>query len=160
NYLLAMGRSKLPIITREDGSIYFNKDYNFEYGKIDIIRDGEYPIFSYGTMLHRAVKVSLLLKEKGISAAVLNVASPLQLDEEVLNKYLKNNIAFTYEDHNINTGLSSILSQYITKSGRQVRLIPFGIKDYPCSGKPNEVFELIGLDEKSVAKEVEKILEK
>ena len=158
NYLLAMGRSKLPIITREDGSIYFNKDYNFEYGKIDVIRDGEYPIFSYGTMLHRAVKVALLLKEKGISAAVLNVASPLQLDEEVLNKYLNSKIAFTYEDHNINTGLSSVLSQYITKSGKQVRLIPFGIKDYPYSGKPDEVFELIGLDEKSVAGIVEKLI--
>jgi len=105
NYLLAMGRSKLPIITKEDGSIFFDNSYQFEYGKIDVIRDGQYPLFTYGTMLYRAIKVAEILKENGVSVAILNVSAPLLLDEKILGQYLSNNIAFTYEDHNINTGL-------------------------------------------------------
>jgi transketolase len=159
NYLLAMGRSKLPIITKEGSdAIYFDEDYIFEYGKIDIIRDGKYPIFTYGTMVHRAVKAATMLTEKGISTAVLNVSTPLQLDEDVLNKYLINNLAFTYEDHNINTGLFSILSQYVATHGKHIRLIPFGIKNYSLSGNPEEVFALIGLDEQSVAATIEKYI--
>ena len=99
-----------------------------------------------------------MLTEKGISTAVLNVSTPLQLDEDVLNKYLINNLAFTYEDHNINTGLFSILSQYVATHGKHIRLIPFGIKNYSLSGNPEEVFALIGLDEQSVAATIEKYI--
>ena len=158
NYLLAMGRSKLPITTKEDGSVFFDNSYQFEYGKIDVVRDGQYPLFTYGTMLCRAIRIAEILKAKDISIAVLNVSTPLQLDDNVLYKYLTNNIAFTYEDHNINTGLFPILSQYITINNKQTKLIPFGIKNYSLSGKPDEVFRLIGLDENSVAEKISRSL--
>ena len=158
NYLLAMGRSKLPIITKEDGSVFFDNSYQFEYGKIDVVRDGQYPLFTYGTMLYRAIKIAEILKDKDISIAVINISTPLQLDESILNKYLSNNIAFTYEDHSINTGLFSILSQYITINNKHTKLVPFGIKNYALSGKPNEVFRLIGLDENSVAEKISRSL--
>jgi transketolase len=154
NYLLAMGRSKLPIITKENGSVFFDNSYQYEYGKIDVIRDGQYPLFTYGTMLYRAIKVAEILKENGVSVAILNVSAPLQLDEKILGQYLSNNIAFTYEDHNINTGLFPILSQYITINNKHTKLVPFGIKNYTLSGKPDEVFKLIGLDEYSVAERI------
>ena len=158
NYLLAMGRSKLPITTKEDGTVFFDNSYQYEYGKIDVVRDGQYPLFTYGTMLYRAIKIAEILKDKDISIAVINISAPLQLDDNVLYKYLTNNIAFTYEDHNINTGLFPILSQYITINNKHTKLVPFGIKNYALSGKPNEVFRLIGLDENSVAEKISRSL--
>ena len=38
NFHIAMGRSKVPVITKEDGSVFFDENYEYIYGAIDIIR--------------------------------------------------------------------------------------------------------------------------
>jgi len=154
NFLIAMGRSKTPIISDENGNPFFGEDYEFKYGKIDIVRDGEIPLFSYGSMLSRAIKVHEIVKSANKNLAVLNVSTPFKLDEEVLEKFKDSKIWITYEDHNINTGLGSILADYIAERGYGIKLIKFGVKNYSYSGKPDQIFELIGLAPEAVAADI------
>jgi transketolase len=145
NYLLAMGRSKLPIIQKEDGSVFFDELYNFEYGVSDIIRDGKFALFSYGTMLHRALKVSEILKEQGIDIAVVNIACPLSIDILQYKKYIDNGIIFVYEDHNKNTGLASILAGKLCELNYKCKIKAFGVDGFGFSGNPDSAFNLMGI---------------
>jgi len=59
-----MGRSKIPVITKENGEIYFDQNYNFQFGKADLIREGKDGyILTYGCMVYRAVEISEKLKK-------------------------------------------------------------------------------------------------
>ena len=152
NVYVAMGRSKLPVITDESGAPFFAGDYVFRYGAADVVREGEYPIFTYGVMLHRALKIRDILAGKGISVAVVNVSSPAYIEN--IASVLKSKIAFVYEDHISSGGLFSTLAEKIVSDGINCKLVPFGVNGVPCSGTPNEVLSLFGLDEESVAAKI------
>ena len=80
-----MGRSKLPVILDDADNPFFSGDYTFEYGKIDVIRQGtDATIMTYGGMLARAIKACDVLKDKGFSVQLLNVSCPKDLDDQAL----------------------------------------------------------------------------
>lgn len=146
NYFIGMGRSVTPIITKEDGTPFFDEKYNFEYGKADIIRDGkDLAIISYGVMLHRALKIRDLLQELGISAMILNISTPKELDLSAIKKACQTGKLVVYEDHNVNTGLGDIISSFLYDNKIYLPLLKLGVKSYSYSGTPDEVFDLIGL---------------
>src|SRR5690606_6311032 len=62
NFLIAMGRSKTPVLTDEHGKVFYGDGYEFEYGKGDILRDGEYPLVTYGSVTPYALKIREMLK--------------------------------------------------------------------------------------------------
>lgn len=154
NVYVAMGRSKLPVITGEDGTPLFAGDYVFRYGAADIVRGGIYPIFTYGVMVHRAVKIRDILAGKGISAAVVNVSSPAYMEGGLCRDLLKGGLAFVYEDHIPSGGLFCTLAEIIASAGIRCRLVPYGVNGFPPSGSPDEVLRLMGLDEESVAAKI------
>lgn len=158
NYLVAMGRSKLPVITKEDGSVYFDEDYEYFYGKIDIIRDGKFPIITYGTMASYALKVRDLLFKDGIELAVINIASPLYFDIFEIKKYLDSGLVFVYEDHLSSSGIASTLSLLAMENGLFFKLKTFGPRNYAYSGKPEEIFKLLKIDPVSVAESIKELL--
>jgi transketolase len=41
NWFVGMGRSKVPVVTKQDGSVYFDENYRFEYGRADVLKEGE-----------------------------------------------------------------------------------------------------------------------
>lgn len=59
NFLVAMGRSKLNTIADASGTKpAFGDDYTFEYGKVDVLREGgDFAIATYGTMTNRASRL-------------------------------------------------------------------------------------------------------
>ena len=158
NFLVAMGRSKLPVITKDDGSVFFDEDYEYTYGKIDIIRDGKYPLITYGTMTNYALKVRKILLDKGIELAVINIASPLEFDILSLKKYIDSGYVFTYEDHLILSGVAATLSMKAMEQGISFKLKAFGPSNYAYSGKPDDIFKLLKLDPESVAKSILEVL--
>jgi len=158
NFLVAMGRSKLPVITKDDGSVFFDEDYEYTYGKIDIIRDGKYPLITYGTMTNYALKVREILLDKGIELAVINIASPLEFDILSLKKYIDSGYVFTYEDHLILSGVAATLSMKAMEQGISFKLKAFGPSNYAYSGKPDDIFKLLKLDPESVAKSILEVL--
>jgi transketolase len=161
NFLLVMGRSVIPVITDESGDPFYNSNYVFEYGKTDILREGkEAAIFTMGTMVYRAIKAWEILKAKGYSVKVVNVSCPLALDREVLRESAKNGVIITYEDHNINTGLGSIVAEAIAEEGLRVSFKRLGVKVYGSSGEPDELFKMQGLDIDTLISVVEEEIKK
>ncbi len=157
NFLIAMGRSKTPVITDHKGEPFYGEKYRFEYGKGDVLRDGEIPLITYGAMTPYALKVREILAGK-IDLAVLVFATPLSPDMDLLKKYSKKGVVFVYEDHNKFTGLGAILAQKICEEGLNLKICAFGAEYYPYSGKPADVLKLMGLDPSSVAEKISKVV--
>ena len=146
NFFLGMGRAKTPIITDVEGNPLFAGDYEFIYGKADLIRDGENgAIISYGSLLSRAIKAWEILKEKGIDVKVYNMSTPKDIDLEMLKDASETNLIITYEDHNVNTGLGINVAKEMAKNGISSKLINLGIENYAYSGIPDEIYDCAGL---------------
>ncbi|HNX00561.1 MAG TPA: transketolase C-terminal domain-containing protein, partial [Candidatus Cloacimonadota bacterium] len=159
NVLIAMGRSKLDIIRKKDGSIYYDDDHEFIYGKADLIREGsKAALFVMGTPATRAVKVIDRLAAEGIDIQLWNVATPLEIDAEALLNAIHTGLIFTYEDHNMKTGLGACIIEKLNDMRRFVPVIRFGVEDYACSGSSDDVFAMCKLDEESIYKRIKKEL--
>ncbi|KLO24534.1 MULTISPECIES: transketolase [unclassified Marinitoga] len=159
NVVIAMGRSKIPVILDENGNPYFGETYEFEYGKMDILRKGEkLTILTHGSVAYKAVKVADKLKKEGINISVINVSAPLEFDASKISEYIDNSHIIIYEDHNKYNGLMVEFSKSVVEN----RLSPLsvenlGIDNYSPSGNNENLFKIFGLDEDSL---YEKIKEK
>jgi transketolase len=161
NLLIAMGRSKLPILRKEDGSVFYDADYRFEYGKADLLRSGgDLAVFTMGTVAATAVEAADKLRAEGIAVQVWNQASPLSPDREALRIAAATGVIVTFEDHHRDTGLGAAIALELMEMGLSVKLIRLGVADYACSGKSTDVYRLCGLDTSSLMHTVKTALKK
>lgn len=161
NICMAMGRSKLKIIQKEDGSPFYGDDYTFKYGAIDTIREGEDAvILSMGHFAGRAVAAHEILAEQGIKVKVLHCATPLGMDSEELFNLIGNLPTVTCEDHHINTGIGSIVSLLAARSGKAFKLKNMGVSSYALSGASEEVISKMELSVADIASAVKELLKK
>ena len=160
NFVVAMGRSKLPIILDENGKPFFGEEYEFEYGKIDVVRDGEDPVLiTYGSTLHIVVNVADRLKREGMKPVVLNVPCPNDIDEKVMRNYIPGRKVFVIEDHNVFTGLGTIMGSFLIEKGLiPDRFIKMGVPEIPVSGSWDLLYRIYHLDEESVYKKVSEVI--
>lgn len=159
NIFVGMGRSALPIITKEDGTPYFDENYQFLPGKADWIRKGtQGVIISYGNLLPYAVIAWELLKEKNIKVSLLNVASIRPFPEEDLLEAAKQRNILVVEDHYVETGLGAKIATFYTLNNVRVNLKILGHKGPTSSGKPEELFKKAGLDPESIALSFENLM--
>lgn len=159
NYLIAMGRSKLDVLKNEQGEIIYDQRSYFEYGKMDCIRKGnDAALLAIGSMVPKALRVYEILKEKGIEIDVWNVSCPFELDISSLQNAAEKGVFFTYEDHNIYTGMGNSVAEKIVELGLDVRLHKFGVKGYSISGSSNEVYLAEQLDESSIAEKIKTLI--
>jgi len=157
NFILGTGRSRWEIILKEDGTLFFDDSYKFEYGKMDIIRDGSHgAIITYGAMVQKAIQIRERLLKMGKTLMVINMACVDEMDEEVMKKVLITPVIVTYEDHNIRTGIAPIVALYLTKNKYNGRFESFGVKGYGVSGDAEEAYQFEGLDVETI---YEKIIE-
>jgi len=161
NFLIGTGRNRWPVLYREDGTPLFGEGYSFEYGKMDVIREGQDgAIIGYGGMVDRAIKISEEFAKKGITLKVVNMPCVRAVDEEMLGELAKLAFICTYEDHNINTGIAPFLAQHLQRLRYKGRMESFGVKDYGPSGETDEVMTAEGLDVGSMVKALGKMLRK
>jgi transketolase len=147
NFLIAMGRNRWPVMYHEHGKAFFGDGYDFIYGKMDTIKGGEDGgIITYGGMVSRAAEIRDNLMKKGICLSVINMSCVREIDEEVMGELLKMPYIFTYEDHNLHTGIAPFIASYLLKHAYRGRMESFGVKDYGVSGDTDEVFRAEGLD--------------
>ncbi|RLB07157.1 MAG: transketolase [Deltaproteobacteria bacterium] len=161
NFLVAMGREKEPVITKEDGTPFFGDGYWFEYGKGDLIRAGDMgAIITMGGMVHRALKAWEILHERGCYVRVINFSCPLDPDVDILREAARTGLIITYEDHHIDTGLGSKVGNILAEEGWRVRFRKMGVTSYGASGEVGDLFRLQGLDEATLVAVVEEELRK
>jgi transketolase len=148
NFLLVLNRSKIPVIAGKDGKPLFGKVYTFDYGKSDWLRIGtEGTIITCGHMAFRALEAAGILEDKhDLNIGVLSVSSLPQLDTDKLIGAIKDtkNI-IVYEDHNINTGLGTIIGSFIAEKKLSCNFKKMGVSRYGVSSGTGFQYEYQGL---------------
>ncbi len=164
NWLVGVGHTALPVVTDLDGKPFYVGDYEFEYGRVDLIRPGESGvILATGQILTQALRAWDALRELGMEPSVLHVACPKGLDDSedpTLAQCLRKGRVITYEDHNVQTGLGSRVANYIATRGVSCRLMKIGVEKYGVSGQPDEVYRKAGLDVETLVARAQKFLKR
>ncbi len=159
NYFVGMGRSKTPVITDENGGVFYGTEYTFTPGKADWLRRGsDITIVTYGALAPAVIEAWRILKEHGVSAGVLNMASLLPIDVESLVEAASIGPILTVEDHHVESGLGASTAVALMERGVSAQLQRLGVSHYGSSGKPAELYAAQGLDPLSIAQKVKKML--
>jgi transketolase len=159
NFGLIMGRSVIPVILDENGNAFFGETYEFRYGKMDLIRNGnDVSVISTGNMLSHALKGCELLKKGGVNAMLLNVSCPSDIDVEDLRLASKTGLIVTIEDHNVKTGVGTSIGSLLAENGISVKFRKMGARFYSSSGKPEDLYKLAGLSPEDLYEFVKKEL--
>jgi transketolase len=152
NFYVRMGRHKFEVLTKDDGTPFYDKDYVYEYGKCDVIREGsDLTIAASGAMVTEALKVREKLKDK-LSIEVVAVSSIKKFDHHLRDSVLKTKKVITLEDHNPYSGLGSQLGRHLQVEGVQLDgFKTMGPTEYQLSGKWNELYESAGIGVDAIA---------
>jgi transketolase len=147
NFLVAMGRSTIPILLTDKGTPLFGTPYEFRYGHADLVRDGkDAAIITTGGMVCRAVQAWEKLKGKGVEVQILNIPCLSDLDIEAILKAAGTGAVVTYEDHHIQTGLGTLIANVLAEHSLPIRFQKMGITQYGSSGKPDDLYQMQGLN--------------
>ena len=158
NFYVRMGRHKFPVLTREDGSPFYDENYEYVYGKSDVIRKGSsLTVAASGATIYETLLAIENIKKKNprISVELVAVSSIQQFDSTLIQSIKKTKRVLTVEDHNTRNGLSSQLSQYMLKNKITVKEFrSLGVDHYQLSGTAEALYASAGIDAKSIEKAI------
>ncbi|MGC8545591.1 transketolase [Athalassotoga sp.] len=159
NYAMAVGRSKIPVITKNNGEAFFDENYEFVYGECDLFRKGEdVTVFSTGQTSHIAVKAADDLLKEGIKVTVVGVPTPFELPKWITT-YISSKHVLTFEDHNANTGLGGVISEFALDNRAYPKSFTrIGLFDYTRSGLVKDLYRIEGLDVDSLKSKIKEIV--
>ncbi|PIR04465.1 MAG: transketolase [Candidatus Magasanikbacteria bacterium CG11_big_fil_rev_8_21_14_0_20_39_34] len=158
NFYVRMGRHKFPVITREDGSIFYDENYEYVYGKSDVIRKGKsLTIAASGATVYEALLAIENIKKKNpkLSVELVAVSSIKEFDNTLIQSIKKTKNVLTVEDHNTHNGLSSQLSKYLHDHKISVKTFrSLGVDHYQLSGTAQALYQAAGIDSKGIQKAI------
>lgn len=143
---LRLGRLAVPQLVDQ------GFDYPFELGKGITLCDGsDVTIIATGSMVFEALQAAEELKEKGVSARVIDIHTIKPLDTELIVKAAKETgCIVTAEDHNVIGGLGSAVSEVLAEN-YPVPMKRIGAQDeFGRSGKPAELMERYHMTAKDI----------
>ncbi len=159
NCFVGMGRSKMGVVTTEDGKPFFGKGYKFVPGRADWLRSGGRATFiTYGSAVPYVLEAWRLLKEKGVEVGVLNMASIKPLDQDAIEKAALAGPIVTVEDHVPHTGLGGLVAQVLVSRGVAQRVENVGVTHYGGSGKPADLYAAQGIEPGALAARMESLI--
>jgi transketolase len=155
NQALVMGRSKCPVVTREDGSPFFAGDYHFDPRRADEVRTGEkLSIVAAGNMLGNALEAWKILQAEGQRVDLFVVAAWNDLGEGSLVNMARHGRIVSVEDHTPRTGLGTLLQARMNDLGLVVRIRKLGVNAYASSSPAKDLYKRAGLDAPAIARAV------
>ncbi len=155
NYIVAMGRSKIPIIKQDSGELVYPMEYSFEYGQADLLREGNQGcVLVCGTPVANAIKAVDTLREQGIFTKLYYISSPLSLTQKLLEDIAQAGKVVTIEDHLISGGLGTTLADSMAEKGLSAKILKIGVDKYPPSGPSDELYRYYGLDSAALSKKI------
>lgn len=120
---------------------------NFQIGKAIKIREAKadcnkkVALFSTGAILDEATEAAGILEKEGIGVEEYSFHTVKPIDKDVIldcaNRY---DYIVTVEEHNVIGGFASAVSEVITDSDENVRLIKIGLNDEYCSKVGNQKY--------------------
>ena len=155
NFAVIMGRAKIPMILDESGKPFFGHNYTYRYGRMETIRTGDtLALVSAGNMLPYAMLAWQTLDDDGIRVALISVSDWSDLHADDLAMLGGFDDIITLEDHNVKTGMGTAIAAAMFEAGHHARLNKLGVTEYASSGKPMELYAMLGIDPVSVANKV------
>tara|TARA_X000001036_G_C20687290_1_gene808112 strand:- start:1812 stop:2795 length:984 start_codon:yes stop_codon:yes gene_type:complete len=153
SYIRLTGIPGSPFVYKKDYKYKFNKYVNIKKGK-DLL------ILATGSIVSQALIASNLLMNKKIEPTLVNLNTLKPIDKNIykLIKSFKNIV--TIEEHSIIGGLSSIISEIISKNKLNPKLLNIALPDnFDKSGSYNYLLDYHGLTGVKIAKRVVKFLQ-
>ena len=107
---MRFGRLAVPVV--------FDETYTFEIGKgVELKEGNDVTIIATGLMVAEALIAYDILKEEGISARIINMATIKPLDSEAVLKAAKETGAIvTAEEHTVKGGLGSAVANSLSRT--------------------------------------------
>ena len=140
--------------------VYTEDDVPFVMDKATVLSEGsDVLLVACGEMVKPAKDAAALLREEGISAAVLDMYCVKPLDTEGLLKAARGKkLVVSVEEHSPFGGLGSMVAQAIGANDPK-KVITLALPDAPViTGTSSEVFHYYGLDAEGIAETVKKEL--
>lgn len=149
---LRFGRLAVPTV--------FDDRYDFAIGRGVELKEGtDLTLIGTGLLVPAVMEAGEILKEQGISARVVNMATIKPIDKEIIVKAAKETGAIvTAEEHNVIGGLGSAVAEVLAEN-YPVPMQRVGTEDvYGRSGKPELLLSMYGLDAKAVVEKAKAVL--
>jgi transketolase len=130
----------------------------FEIGKaITFIEGTDVSIFATGHLVWKALQAAEILKEKGISAEVINIHTIKPLDEEAIVKSVaKTRCVVSAEEHQRNGGLGDAIAQLLAMKMPTPQEFVAVNDSFGESGTPEQLLTKYGLDTADVVAAAER----
>lgn len=140
--------------------IYSEEDTPFEMDRATVLCEGtDVAIIACGEMVRPARESAEILKEKGISAAVLDMYCLKPLDKEsIIRAASAAKAVISVEEHAPFGGLGSMVSQVVGENCPR-KTVNLALPDAPViTGTSKEVFDYYGLNAEGIAKKAMELL--
>ncbi|SNZ15574.1 transketolase [Terribacillus aidingensis] len=145
--------------TRDTVPMIYDENETFEIGKAKQLLAGEdVAIIANGDTVHLALEAAEQLKEKGVSAKLLDMHTIKPLDVEAVKECLEIGRIVTVEDHNILNGLGSAVAEVMAEEGKG-QLARIGVQDRFGESAPYEkLLEINGITVENIVAQANKLL--
>ncbi len=149
---IRVGRAAVPVL--------FDDSYDFRIGKGVTVRDGkDVTVAATGIMVNEALIAAQTLAEKGIDVRVVNISTIKPIDREIIEKAARETGAIvTAEEHNINGGLGSAVSEVLAETFPAPMERVGTLDVFGCSGKPQELMEKYHLTANDIIQKTQTVL--
>ena len=141
---LRFGRPVMPIFVKPDAK--------FVIGKADVLAEGtDVTIIACGHLVWKSIEALAILKEKGISAELINMHTIKPLDvQAILTSSAKTGCVVTAEEHMMNGGLGEAVSQVLSRELPCPQEYVAVNDSFGESGTPMELMTKYGIDTQDV----------
>lgn len=147
---LRLSRAEMPVI--------FDDGYAFEIGKGVMLQEGnDVSIVATGAMVHIALAAANALKQKGITAEVIDMHTIQPLDEALLEQTArKTGAVVVAEEHSQHGGLGSAVVECLARR-YPVPVEQVGMTTFAQSGEYSALLAKYGLDASAIEKASERV---
>ncbi len=138
----------------------FDDSYKFQIGKGVYLNKGtDVTVIATGLLVERAIQAVELLKNEGISASLINMATIKPIDREIIIDAAKTTgCIVTAEEHNIIGGLGCAVAEVVAEEC-PVPVLRVGVEDtFGKSGPALELLEIFGLNAQNIAAKAKKAI--
>lgn len=128
---LTLNRPVYIRFTGDASNCVYTEDFQYECGKSVCLKEGnDVTVFAVGSMVEAALKSAQMLEEQNaLSIRVVDMHTIAPLDKEAITKANDSKLAVSIEEHHINGGLGSAISDFTSSLGKFPPLLKLGVGD-------------------------------
>lgn len=134
-------------LTRPSTPVVYDSGFEYKLGRANVLHEGgDVALVACGIMVPEALKAAEALKEKGVSASVVDLHTIKPIDSELIAKFAQEcGRIVTAEEHNIMGGMGSAVAEVLGEK-HPTPMVRVGVMDtFGESGDSWELMKKYGL---------------